>query len=765
MKKNIFTLLALLVCAVGSAWGADLTYELSSFSKTEANGLATYTYEVSSSIAWKNTRVLVEVPSTANGTIDFKCGDSKTDRFQYIYKTNGTVKDETRKIVMTKNAYSGSPISYTSDDILTSNGKYYLVFQTSDDFKATGIKYVTAAVKTTATWDFKNTNPSTLADVNFWQNTGSVVSSDGETSMYVDASVTQGKLAYVTNGDNHYAQMNNGTKLQIPVQSVNDVVTIVAFPGQYKYTVSGVAAVADETVHKATMKDVAQGYVEIVATATAYFYSIDLIQYKKSNQPALLSFTAGETTYYADELTWAESPANTFTTVINISTVPTSVSDLVAYVGTATLSSYSTGVATITVSEGETTLTYIVIFGEAKTLVYDANGGSGTMDNTEGAGSITLTPNAYTKDGYAFMGWATSQENADAGIVAYADGADYMLSDNATLYAVWALVDYSFAPTASSGSLAANDVVATSTGGKMVYNGQGTLKYSTTSGNNCIEFGGGSGCAVTVTLDKVMKAGTVITLNYYTASATARGFFIANSEGTTKATFSQSVVGTYTESYTVVAGDGLADSNVFLIKRNNNAYLNSVMVINCEQAISLTPAKTYTTLTSAYALDFTGSDIKAFIVEDDDATDGKITMTQVNKVPAGTGLVLKATTPNAAVSVPVFDGTGADNVADNKMEGSAIETTAIAANAGYILKDGEFHPASAGTLAAGKAYLKIAVANAAPLAIDFNGETTGVKSIEHGTLNIEHFYDLQGRKVAQPTKGLYIVNGRKVVVK
>jgi hypothetical protein len=27
------------------------------------------------------------------------------------------------------------------------------------------------------------------------------------------------------------------------------------------------------------------------------------------------------------------------------------------------------------------------------------------------------------------------------------------------------------------------------------------------------------------------------------------------------------------------------------------------------------------------------------------------------------------------------------------------------------------------------------------------------------------FFDLQGRKVAQPTKGLYIVNGKKVVIK
>ena len=211
---------------------------------------------------------------------------------------------------------------------------------------------------------------------------------------------------------------------------------------------------------------------------------------------------------------------------------------------------------------------------------------------------------------------------------------------------------------------------------------------------------------------------------------------------------------------------GLKDIKwVYTTKDGGNVALGNIKVT--PKTESITPAKTYTTLTSAKDLDFTSVEgLKAFIVEDDNATDGKITMTQVNKVPAGTGLVLKATTPNAAVSVPVFDGTGADDVSENKMAGSATEATEIAANAGYILKDGEFHPATAGTLAAGKAYLKIAVANGnAPLAIDFDGETTGVKSIEHGTLNIEHFYDLQGRKVAQPTKGLYIVNGRKVVVK
>ena len=100
------------------------------------------------------------------------------------------------------------------------------------------------------------------------------------------------------------------------------------------------------------------------------------------------------------------------------------------------------------------------------------------------------------------------------------------------------------------------------------------------------------------------------------------------------------------------------------------------------------------------------------------------------------------------------------------MAGSATETTDIAANAGYILSDGVFQPASAGTLAAGKAYLNIAVAAGAPiLTLDF-GNTTGINSIDYGQWTIDNaVYDLQGRRVANPTKGLYIVNGKKVIMK
>ena len=64
--------------------------------------------------------------------------------------------------------------------------------------------------------------------------------------------------------------------------------------------------------------------------------------------------------------------------------------------------------------------------------------------------------------------------------------------------------------------------------------------------------------------------------------------------------------------------------------------------------------------------------------------------------------------------------------------------------------------------------LKGDAVNATSFNLDLGeGEATGIKSmdIEHSTLNIEHCYDLQGRRVAQPKKGVYIQNGKKVVIK
>ena len=79
---------------------------------------------------------------------------------------------------------------------------------------------------------------------------------------------------------------------------------------------------------------------------------------------------------------------------------------------------------------------------------------------------------------------------------------------------------------------------------------------------------------------------------------------------------------------------------------------------------------------------------------------------------------------------------------------------------------GIFNPVSV-AIPANKAYLKVGTTEARSLSVVFDdGNTTGIADISSKADAISgEYFDLQGRKVAQPTKGLYIVNGKKYVVK
>lgn len=93
----------------------------------------------------------------------------------------------------------------------------------------------------------------------------------------------------------------------------------------------------------------------------------------------------------------------------------------------------NTGVNPATISaSGEYTLSAITW---EHTVSYNANGGTGAPDTQKKIyGSVlTLSSVRPTRDGYVFMGWATSS----AGDVAYMPGSTYGADADATLYAVW----------------------------------------------------------------------------------------------------------------------------------------------------------------------------------------------------------------------------------------------------------------------------------------------------------------------------------------
>ena len=75
----------------------------------------------------------------------------------------------------------------------------------------------------------------------------------------------------------------------------------------------------------------------------------------------------------------------------------------------------------------------------------------------------------------------------------------------------------------------------------------------------------------------------------------------------------------------------------------------------------------------------------------------------------------------------------------------------------------------AGTLSAGKCWIELiptSAAHARRLSIVSEGETTGISNVKTAADTKDAaVYDLQGRRVMQPTKGLFIVGGKKVVIK
>lgn len=167
---------------------------------------------------------------------------------------------------------------------------------------------IAKAQDVTAIWDFQNNKPGGInAATNFEGKTGEVNSTMDGIIMRVDA--TTGKLT----GRTSDAQFNAGTKLQIPVKSAKDVVTVTSYPNYHNYTVGGIAATTDVTEHKATSAEVTQGYVEVIATATSYLYQIKVVQASAIQEKAL---------YSTDFTNWKEIDRSKATDeVVNVKTL------------------------------------------------------------------------------------------------------------------------------------------------------------------------------------------------------------------------------------------------------------------------------------------------------------------------------------------------------------------------------------------------------------------------------------------------------------
>ena len=168
--------------------------------------------------------------------------------------------------------------------------------------------------------------------------------------------------------------------------------------------------------------------------------------------------------------------------------------------------------------------------------------------------------------------------------------------------------------------------------------------------------------------------------------------------------------------------------------------------------------------------------VKAYYVKA--AGSDEVTLTRVTSgkaIPAGQGVILISTSTGTFVMTE-SDGTNVADLTDNLLKATLNNGTMTFTANDYVLAvkgSGDwkgyfaFCKTAAGTVVenyANRAYLQLSTSEA-NIRMRFDDDATGIGSIENDADKTTVYYDLMGRRVDNPTKGIYIVNGKKVLVR
>lgn len=133
-------------------------------------------------------------------------------------------------------------------------------------------------------------------------------------------------------------------------------------------------------------------------------------------------------------------------------------------------------------------------------------------------------------------------------------------------------------------------------------------------------------------------------------------------------------------------------------------------------------------------------------------------------IPAGRGILVKAPAGNCDFVVTSDKGT---ELANNDLKAASADVTSdgtkyfaltkIGEKVGFALVEKDV------VIPAGKAYLEVSKGTAAKF-FSLDGEATGINSVKTAKAD-GAYYTLEGVKTTKPVKGLYIHNGKKIVVK
>jgi len=422
-----------------------------------------------------------------------------------------------------------------------------------------------------------------------------------------------------------------------------------------------------------------------------------------------------------------------------------------------------------------TTTSKTIAFGETYTLTagvdFDADGTvTLASDNTSIAtvSTLTITPVAVgtTNINVTFAKGTTTL--AGSGVIALTvaapDGQEIMPVETLFKETFDNLDGTGGNDGGWSGSIAAT---AYSSGADNTWTFENAYKAS-----KCVKMGTGSKLGKATTPALALEAGTTYTLTFRAGAWSGKSTNLKLSM--TNGTLSQNSVtmkDAAFDDFEVTITEASAGATITFegnAASNSQFFLDEVLITKSMATTSVTLAASgYASYCSEYPLDFTTTDgYKAYYVSaaDKDA----VTFTQITgKIKGGQGIILYGT-PSAECTLTYCES---DNeLVDNMLVGTLAPKNIATVEGEYTnfgLSGGKFVKITSGNVPANKAYLPVKtsdIATARELAIIFD-DATGIDSVTREALMNGKIYNLQGQEVKTATKGVFIVNGKKVFLK
>ncbi len=185
-------------------------------------------------------------------------------------------------------------------------------------------------------------------------------------------------------------------------------------------------------------------------------------------------------------------------------------------------------------------------------------------------------------------------------------------------------------------------------------------------------------------------------------------------------------------------------------------------------------ANDYTTLCLPFNVKLPeGTAVKAYYASQ--ATGDVLKLTEITGIiPANEGVILQNTNKSEVANINLTITTeGATTLTENKLKGVTAKREGYTKLNNYVLaaKNGAtgFYKANFTAVTANKAYLPVANVQGVQgvmMAFSFGDEVTGIDNVNAATPAAKKYYDLQGRRVLYPAKGIFVTeDGQKVLFK